>query len=144
MVRYENYEEDTTRTVWMKADDPLVTETHVRVVSYFEASEKLSANPDRVPEIRKKLEYMWSDYPNFTPEQLKMIKTPTLVMAGDHDLISDELTLSLYEALPHAQLCILPGTTHTLLWEIPELANQTILNFLKTPCRDIDRLYFFR
>lgn len=141
---HENYEADTTRTVWMAVDDPLLLKTRDKLIRYMGSMDRLSSQPDRVPEIRKKLGFMWANYPNFTPDQLQTIQTPTLVMAGDHDLIRDQLTFDLYEALPHAQLCIFPGATHLLLWEIPEFANQTILNFLKTPYRDIDRLYFFR
>ena len=109
-----------------------------------ESSEAMSPHPDRLPEIRRKLLALMERHPNFNAAQLERISTPTLVMAGDHDLVLDEHTLDLFHTLPHAQLCIVPGATHLFPIEWPELTNTLILEFLQTPYRDIDRFYFVR
>ena len=77
-------------------------------------------------------------------KQIETIKTPTLVAIGDHDIISLDHTVSLFANLPHAQLFVIPGATHVVPVEQPELFNSVIINFLITTYRDIDRYYFFR
>ncbi|OFX84002.1 MAG: hypothetical protein A2W99_03375 [Bacteroidetes bacterium GWF2_33_16] len=91
----------------------------------------------------EKLKLVLVKYPNFTIQQLIKIKTPSLILAADHDLIRDEHTLTLFRALPNSYLCILPGTTHVLRWEKPELVNQIVSDFFLTPFKKIDRFWFF-
>lgn len=105
---------------------------------------KLSPHPERLPIIQKKLSDLMINYPNFTVEQLARIDCPTLVIAGDHDLIRDEHSLKLFHALQNAQLCIIPGSSHLVPAEKPVLVNNIIITFLETPYRDIDRYYFLR
>ena len=50
--------------------------------------------------------------PHITPAQLKRIDVPTLVLAGEKDLISEEHTRAIAAAIPGARLLILPGETH--------------------------------
>jgi len=38
--------------------------------------------------------------------------------------------IDMYEALPNAELAVVPGTSHFLLQEKPALCNQLILEFL--------------
>lgn len=54
----------------------------------------------------------------------------TLVMGGDDDLVTLEHTIALYRALPSAELAVVPGTSHTLLLEKPELCTRLIADFL--------------
>jgi pimeloyl-ACP methyl ester carboxylesterase len=65
-----------------------------------------------------------------TVSDVKRSATPTLVLAGDDDCIYHEHTVELYEALPDAQLAIVPGTSHMLQLEKPALVNQLLLDFL--------------
>jgi pimeloyl-ACP methyl ester carboxylesterase len=51
-------------------------------------------------------------------------------MASDDDMISAEHTLRLYRGIPAAELAIVPGTSHALIIEKPELCNRIILDFL--------------
>jgi pimeloyl-ACP methyl ester carboxylesterase len=56
---------------------------------------------------------MWLDYEGLRPEQLQAIKTPVLVLAGDRDeLVPLDLAVSLYRALPTAELAICPALGH--------------------------------
>jgi pimeloyl-ACP methyl ester carboxylesterase len=56
---------------------------------------------------------MWLDYEGLGPDDLVAIQTPVLVLAGDRDeLIPLDLTMSLFEALPDAELAICPRLTH--------------------------------
>ncbi len=64
---------------------------------------------------------------------LKSIKVPVLVMAGDHDFTSLEETALIYRSLPQGELVIIPGTGHGTFEERPELVNPVIREFLEGP-----------
>ena len=51
-------------------------------------------------------------------------------MLGDDDEVRLEHGIDLYRALHDAELAVVPGTSHGLLVEKPELCNAMILNFL--------------
>ena len=92
--------------------------------------------PERAGIIYDKLNRLDLFHPHFTLEQLRSITIPTLVMAGDHDIIIDTHTLNLFHALPHSELCIMPGAGHGLLLSHPAIANEIIKNFLLTTYKD--------
>jgi pimeloyl-ACP methyl ester carboxylesterase len=73
------------------------------------------------------------NYPKLEYDDLKVIKIPTLIMAGDHDLIANIHTVKMFEALPKGQLAILPNETHYLPEENPKLFNEIVLKFLNNP-----------
>jgi pimeloyl-ACP methyl ester carboxylesterase len=68
-----------------------------------------------------------------TPDELKTIKIPVLVMAGDQDFTSIEDTTLIYRSLPAGQLAILPGTGHGTFSARPDLANLITREFLERP-----------
>ncbi|MDD8019270.1 MAG: alpha/beta hydrolase [Bacteroidota bacterium] len=86
--------------------------------------------PECAPLIFDKLINLDLKYPNFTIEQLASIKTPTLVVAGDHDIIIDTHTLKLFHALPHSQLFIVPGSPHHVPIAKPKLLSDVVVDFL--------------
>ncbi|MFC7717310.1 alpha/beta fold hydrolase [Nonomuraea recticatena] len=53
-------------------------------------------------------------------------------MAADDDIVTLEHTLALYRGLRDAQLAVVPGTSHLLLHEKPELCVRLITDFLTT------------
>lgn len=92
-----------------------------------------SLSPDgreHLPVIVAKLARMWREEPTLTLDDLRGIRPRTLVMAGDDDAVKSEHTLALYEALPNAELAVVPGTSHVLLMEKPALCNALMLDFL--------------
>ena len=68
--------------------------------------------------------------PTLTSGDLATITAPTLVIAGDDDLVRLDHTCALYEALPAGQLAIVPGTSHILPLERPAEVARIILDFL--------------
>jgi len=68
--------------------------------------------------------------PTLTTNDLARVAVPTLVMAGDDDVATLAHTASLYESIPDAQLCIVPGTSHSLLKERTKECARTIRRFL--------------
>jgi pimeloyl-ACP methyl ester carboxylesterase len=78
--------------------------------------------------------------PNIDPALLAKVSAPTLVLAGDHDLIRVEHIVEIYNHLPNAQLAIFPDSTHMVPFDNPELFNSTIERFLTTPFVKKDRI----
>jgi pimeloyl-ACP methyl ester carboxylesterase len=70
--------------------------------------------------------------PTLTIEDLATILVPVLVMASDDEPIELAHTCSMYEAIPGAQLAIVPGTSHSMLKERTSLCVEIILHFLRS------------
>jgi len=99
---------------------------------YRVAFERLSPDgPDAWPAAFAQTRRLWLEEPHITEEQLATVAAPTLVVAGDRDLIAPEHTVALFRALPRtARLAIVPGAGHDLPREQPALLNQLLLAFL--------------
>ena len=85
------------------------------------------------PVVADKSMAMFRTEPTWSAEDLRVIQTPTLVVAGDDDLTPLSHSCSLYEALPKGQLAIVPGASHAVGWEKPELLGSLITAFLANP-----------
>lgn len=79
-------------------------------------------------------------HPNIPPEALAAITAPTLVLAGDQDLILDQHTVEIFQHLPNAELGIFPGATHLVPFDDPDLFNTTVERFLSRPFVKKDRI----
>jgi pimeloyl-ACP methyl ester carboxylesterase len=56
---------------------------------------------------------MWLNYAGLTPDAVRAIRNPVLVLAGDRDeLIPLDLSISLYRTLPNADLAVCPSLSH--------------------------------
>jgi pimeloyl-ACP methyl ester carboxylesterase len=86
--------------------------------------------PGHFPVVAEKIFHMASTEPRLTPADLGQVAARTLVMIGDDDMVTAEHTLELYRSIPDAELAVVPGTSHALIIEKPELCNQLILDFL--------------
>jgi pimeloyl-ACP methyl ester carboxylesterase len=87
--------------------------------------------PGHWPTVVAKFQEMVSTQPNITVEQLGRVSAPTLVLAGDDDIIALEHSAALFRAIPASELAIVPGTSHTLLMEKPQLVNSLVIDFLE-------------
>ena len=70
---------------------------------------------------RSPLFQMVVEQPDIPPEELAKITTPTLVMAGSRDIMTNAHTRELAAAIPGAELCILQGQSHTSYLKHPEV-----------------------
>jgi pimeloyl-ACP methyl ester carboxylesterase len=68
--------------------------------------------------------------PSLTPQDLQSITSRTLVMAGDDDEVRLEHAVEMYRSVPEAELAVVPGTSHGLLVEKPDLCHLLITDFL--------------
>ena len=67
-----------------------------------------------------------------TMDDLGKLDVRSLVMVADDDLMTLEHTLSLYRGLPRSELAVVPGTSHHLLHDKPQLVTQLVTTFLTT------------
>ena len=73
---------------------------------------------------------MFSAEPTLTVDDLAQIAAPTLVMVGDDDLIEPSHTVAMFDAIPNAQLSIVPAASHALPLEHAETTARIISEFL--------------
>lgn len=86
--------------------------------------------PEHLPIVVDKMKRLFLDEPRLSPADLGRIAVPTLVLAGDDDVVEPEHTLRLFRALPQARLAIVPGGSHELPLDQPEAVTALILDFL--------------
>jgi pimeloyl-ACP methyl ester carboxylesterase len=71
--------------------------------------------------------------PGLTLDHIAAISCPVLVVCGDDDVVRLEHTVAMFRALPDAQLAVVPGTSHLLLHEKPDLVTGLVHQFLAAP-----------
>jgi pimeloyl-ACP methyl ester carboxylesterase len=73
------------------------------------------------------------DQPHITLAELHTIKVPSLILCGDHDLISIPHTVLIYQNIPHAQLWVVPNSGHATLIEQTDDFNRQVDKFFTEP-----------
>lgn len=69
--------------------------------------------------------------PNINPDALKKIQAPTLVMAGEHDVMPEKHTQLIADKIPNGKVLIFQGGDHETPKNMPETFNKAILNFFE-------------
>jgi pimeloyl-ACP methyl ester carboxylesterase len=103
-------------------------------VSEEDLAEYTLVSPDAPHTLLEKITRMfkiWKHEPDISIKELSEIQCPVLVVSGDDDVITLAHTQELYEALALGQLAVLPGTSHGLVKEKPELFNAIMMQFLE-------------
>jgi pimeloyl-ACP methyl ester carboxylesterase len=102
----------------------------------------IPAEARQTPQGRRELKVtgMMLEEPHIELKALAAITAPTLVIAGDHDLIRDEHTIAIYQQIPNSQLAILPNATHMVPYDDPATFNAVVERFLRTPFVKKDRI----
>jgi pimeloyl-ACP methyl ester carboxylesterase len=91
----------------------------------------LSATPKEYNAFVAAISKMWATQPHWTAAQLKAIRTPVLVVDGDHDeAIKRPHTEKIAATIPGAGLLILPNTSHFSFLQDPDQFTWHILHFL--------------
>jgi pimeloyl-ACP methyl ester carboxylesterase len=85
---------------------------------------------DHFKVVAAKIGEMAAVEPNLQASELAKVTCRSLVMFSDDDLVTPQHMIDMYAALPNAELAIVPGTSHFLNQEKPELVNQLLVDFL--------------
>ena len=68
--------------------------------------------------------------PEIPLPDLGRITTPVLVIGGDRDMIRLEHLVAIHRAIADSELCIIPGASHELTVELPDLLAEITRRFL--------------
>lgn len=85
---------------------------------------------DHYPVVVRKVFEMDQREPALTVSDLDGVGARTLVMASDDDIIALEHTLALYRGIKDSEFAVVPGTSHFLTQEKPDLCNRIVVDFL--------------
>jgi pimeloyl-ACP methyl ester carboxylesterase len=85
---------------------------------------------DHFKVVATKIGEMAAVEPNLQASELAKVTCRSLVMFSDDDLVTLAHAVEMYDALPNAELAIVPGTSHFLTQEKPELVNKVVVDFL--------------
>jgi pimeloyl-ACP methyl ester carboxylesterase len=121
---------------------PQMTPEMFLAMPFFAGKHKQSADPDGYITFLKKMIALEHE-PIAWEEDVKNLKTPVLIIAGDADVATLEHTVAMFRLLgggvmgdmgnplPESRLAILPATSHTAVISQPELLIAFIEPFLK-------------
>ncbi len=102
------------------------------IISQEDAAEFAELSPDDPSAQRGIIQRamdIWKSEPNLTRSDLAKITCPVLVMAGEVEPFSNHHTIDLFESIADARLAIIPGASHSVTKDKPELALAVIKDF---------------
>ena len=82
------------------------------------------------PVVAAKIGVLAATEPDLEAADLARVTARSLVMFSDDDLMTLNHAVDMYDALPNADLAVVPGTSHFLTQEKPHLVNSIVLDFL--------------
>lgn len=125
-----------------KAAIPQMTVEMIVALPFAQEYRKLAPNPDGFPELARKLIALEKE-PMAWEDDVRKVKAPVLIIAGDADVATLEHTVAMFrllgggvmgdmgQPLPPSRLAILPATAHTAVITQTELLHAFIEPFLK-------------
>lgn len=99
------------------------------IPGFIAGRKKLMPQPQEWPRFLRELQKAWLAPTYIEPLALKSIRCPMLIVAGDRDGTTEHF-VSIYKALPNAQLAIIPGSGHVVLNSKPQLVYDIIRPFI--------------
>lgn len=94
--------------------------------------------PDHGDIVFEKVRTLWLTEPNIDPAQLNGIAAPTLIVAGDRDVIRADHTRTIATSIPGGRLCIVPGAGHGLMEDRADFVDYVIDDFLREACEELN------
>lgn len=91
---------------------------------------KVAPHPENLRMFHDKAAQRMRDFQDIPDESIRGITAPTLVVAGDADVVRPEHAVATFRLLPQAKLAILPNADHGLLNTHVELLVPMVESFL--------------
>ncbi|GLU47924.1 alpha/beta fold hydrolase [Nocardiopsis ansamitocini] len=85
---------------------------------------------EHLPVVAAKVMRMAVEGPTLTVDDLAHVAVAVQVMVADDDIVALEHAVAMYRAIPRSELAVVPGTSHTLVFERPELCASLALDFV--------------
>ena len=109
--------------------DGVKRSTQIPIEIGYKIAKRFSGRSEQARLKTEMLGLMVND-PNVRPEELKMIRARTLVIAGTKDMIREPHTRLIAGSIPDSQLVFINGS-HFIANRNPEEFNRAVLDFLK-------------
>ncbi len=84
--------------------------------------------------MRKHIKLM-VEHPDIEFDELERISSPTLIISGDRDAVRLSHSIRIFQSITNSNLSVLPGTTHFVGEEHPEILIRLLRNFYDQPFR---------
>jgi pimeloyl-ACP methyl ester carboxylesterase len=92
---------------------------------------RMSPTPAGFDAMVARMSEMWATERDYTKDQMRGIRVPTVIFAGDHDeAIPLAHSAEMAELIPGAKLVIMKDASHFGMWQKPDEFNATVLEFL--------------
>ncbi len=88
--------------------------------------------------LHKQLVGLLMNQPNIATSDLSKINAKVLIVAGDKDIIKNKHSVEIFENIPNAHLCIMPGETHWTPETNADLFNNIVNKFISEPYKRPD------
>ena len=82
-------------------------------------------------DLARQTAHLWLNYEGLSADDYHRIVAPVLVMVGDRDDdVSVEDAVSMFRAIPHAELAVCPNASHSIPWQRPSWLVSAMRAFL--------------
>lgn len=96
-----------------------------------EMYEQVAPRPQDWPKLVARSVEAAGAFKGWTPDDLRTLRVPTLVVIGDGDIVRTEHAVEMFQLIPDARLAILPSTDHIgVLFQRAEWLSSMIEDFL--------------
>jgi pimeloyl-ACP methyl ester carboxylesterase len=89
--------------------------------------------PEKWPSLVSKVMKQGAAFKGWTPEQIRSITAPTLIVLADRDIVTPEHAVAMFRLHRIANLAIVPGRDHFSLVDRPDVLNPMLRDFLEAP-----------
>lgn len=113
--------------VWKGFENPRIEDMPEALKQEYRAT---SPHPEKLPSFFAKSARRMKEFRGWTPEQVRSVRVPVLILLGDRD-IRVEHGAELLRLFPDAQLAVLPGTDHGQMTERGAQVAPIVLEFLR-------------
>ena len=100
---------------------------------FYDGYVKVAPDPKQWPALVAKIASVLPDAKGLSPEDVRSIKAPTLIMMGDADIVRPEHAVEMFRLHQHAQLAVLPGASHFAPMERPDWIVSMTRAFFNAP-----------
>jgi len=73
----------------------------------------------------------------FSKEELASIRSPMLIIVGDHDFVRVEHAVETVKLIPNAELAVIPDASHFVIFSEQERVIPIVQHFLEKPAKDL-------
>lgn len=92
---------------------------------------EMKANGVSENDMNYRLKMLLLTEPNINPDALRKITAPTLVMAGEHDVMPEKHTKLIADKIPKGKMLIFKGGDHEIPSNNPQVFNKAVLDFFE-------------